>query len=593
MTNDRLRSAPAAVSDGVEPGAVIGSYRIAGVLATGPSGTVFEAQHIASGRPIALRRLAPSFVDDPDALNAVIDASEISGKLSHRHIIVAEGVERHGGESYLVMEFGGSRTAASDGRMPWRMAARLIRDAARGLAAAHNAGLTHRNLKPAHLLIGNDGTVKIADFGLSPPHAPPAGPADFRAPEQLRGEAGNERSDIYSLGATFYYLLTGRPPFIGRTAADVIDGHLQQSVPTARAGAAEMPLRCDSIIHRSMSKVPADRFPSADAMIGELDALLETQDSPFAIKMPKLHSPRRLAMNQLPAWFGVAICLSGLALGAWQVFSRKGDSGQSASSKPGLSKPQASKVINSIGMSLVPVPPGRFLMGDPLIPDAKPHLVQITKPYLIGVHEVTQAQYQQVVGNNPSEIPGDRRTADDRPVANVTWAEAVAFCEKLSARPQEKAAGRSYRLPTEAEWEYACRAGTRSPFWLGETLSPTQANTQASGILATTPVGTYDANPIGMYDVIGNVWEWCYDWYGADYYLASPVDNPQGPTTGTRRVIRGGAFDTPVEDCRSAFRNEASAPDPALPPEEAKRMPPPHRGPNLGFRVVCVQESKN
>lgn len=280
---------------------------------------------------------------------------------------------------------------------------------------------------------------------------------------------------------------------------------------------------------------------------------------------------------------------------------------------------------SDVTFQMVPIPGGSFSMGSPPSEadrgeDEGPQVDVTLKPFWMGAREVTwdefdifafsydikgareAAKKNKPLARTPLDVNADAVTRPTPPYVDMTFGyghngnpaicmtahAALQYCKWLSAKT-----GKEYRLPTEAEWEYACRAGTRSPFWLGETLSPTQANTRASGILATTPVGTYDANPIGMYDVIGNVWEWCYDWYGADYYLASPVDNPQGPSTGTRRVIRGGAFDTPVEDCRSAFRSEASAPDPALPPEEAKRMPPPHRGPNLGFRVVCVQESKN
>jgi formylglycine-generating enzyme required for sulfatase activity len=217
-------------------------------------------------------------------------------------------------------------------------------------------------------------------------------------------------------------------------------------------------------------------------------------------------------------------------------------------------------------MALVRIPAGTFHMGGPLIPDARPHPVWITRPFLIGTHEVTQAQYGAVVGTHQSRFRGDTR-----PVDSVTWAEAVEFCEKLSARAPEKAAGRVYRLPTEAEWEYACRAGTGTQFALGQTLPPEKANTRAGGLNATVPVGTYPPNPWGLYDVHGNVWEWCQDWY--DPTSADMVD-PAGPETGTHRVTRGGSWESNPADCRSGFRNDAYAPD--------------ARSPAVGFRVVCV-----
>jgi formylglycine-generating enzyme required for sulfatase activity len=211
-------------------------------------------------------------------------------------------------------------------------------------------------------------------------------------------------------------------------------------------------------------------------------------------------------------------------------------------------------------------------MGDRLIADAPPHRVQISRPFLIGTHEVTQAEYKAVVGSNPSEF-----LSDIRPVESVTWAEAVDFCAKLSARASERTAGRAYRLPTEAEWEFACRAGTNTPFGIGSTLSAETANTRLSGLLSTTPAGTYMPNPWGLHDTHGNVWEWCADWYDVMYYINSPVAiDPPGPETGTKRVTRGGSWQTEPADCRSAFRNDAFAPD--------------TRSPAVGFRVVCTAD---
>jgi formylglycine-generating enzyme required for sulfatase activity/outer membrane protein assembly factor BamB len=265
-----------------------------------------------------------------------------------------------------------------------------------------------------------------------------------------------------------------------------------------------------------------------------------------------------------------------LALGVAALgFAGAGDSARS--SRQAERKPTP-PVVNSIGMKLVGIPPGEFLMGSPdtaadALPDEKPrHRVRITRGFYMGVHEVTQGEYERVLGTNPSFFspggPGKEKVAglDARrlPAEQVRWADAVEFCRRLSALPAEQKAGRFYRLPTEAEWEYACRAGTKTAFAFGDSLSSRQANfnghhphggaARGPFLARTTVVGSYPPNAFGLYDLHGNVWEWCSDWYGAEYYKHSPVDDPPGPASGSMRVIRGGEWYADGRDCRSAFR---------------------------------------
>ena len=265
-------------------------------------------------------------------------------------------------------------------------------------------------------------------------------------------------------------------------------------------------------------------------------------------------------------------------------------------------------ITNSVGMRFVLIPAGEFTMGTPqpeidalsTTPEAfrvfdeehgpnecPAHRVLISKPFYMGVNEVTQGQFIRVVGYNPSKYalgPGDRSRY---PVENVDYREAVAFCETLSALPAESEAGRTYRLPTEAEWEYACRAGSQTHFAFGDQLDSTQANflphsQSTMGNMSDVPaelkgtmlVGSYPSNRSGLYDVHGNVWEWCLDHYDPDYYETSPSVDPQGPTTGSHRVFRGGAYSSSQIHCRSAYRGHE-------PPDSKDRLP-------LGFRVVLV-----
>jgi formylglycine-generating enzyme required for sulfatase activity len=212
-------------------------------------------------------------------------------------------------------------------------------------------------------------------------------------------------------------------------------------------------------------------------------------------------------------------------------------------------------VTNSIGMKLVPIPAGTFLMGDPEDGDA----VQVTlsQNFYLGMTQVTQAQYMRVMGENPSWFQGDTvkgRDSSEFPVENVSWEDAMEFCQKLSELPEEKAAGRVYRLPTEAEWEYACRAGSKTAYSFGkssEKLGDYAWFSQNSND-RPHPVALKKPNAWGLYDMHGNVWEWCSDWYGD--YPEGAVTDPSGPEEGSVRVYRGGSWLNGAASCRSANR---------------------------------------
>jgi formylglycine-generating enzyme required for sulfatase activity len=226
-------------------------------------------------------------------------------------------------------------------------------------------------------------------------------------------------------------------------------------------------------------------------------------------------------------------------------------------------------LVNSINLSLKKLPAGKFVMGEG--PDA--HEVTLTRPFYLGVYEVTHAQYEQVMGvtPTPSYLRATQNPVDNNPVEKVSWKEATEFCRKLSELPEEKAAGRVYRLPTEAEWEYACRAGTTTNFSSGDDQSThgDYAWFVSNSGAKPHPVGEKKPNAWGLFDMNGNVEEWCSDWYGD--YSKGAVTDPTGPTTGSYRVVRGGSWDGGAADCRSAFRG---------------RIGPSIRDYGLGFRIA-------
>ena len=229
------------------------------------------------------------------------------------------------------------------------------------------------------------------------------------------------------------------------------------------------------------------------------------------------------------------------------------------------------QIENSIGMKLNLIPAGRFLMGSPenetgRQPNEGPqHEVTISKPFYIGVYEVTQEQYEKIAGNNPSKFNKENGGARSHPVEMVSWDDAVAYCKKLSDLPAEKKAGRFYRLPTEAEWEYACRAGSQTAYHFGDDfkLLDDYAWHQEK---TTRPVGSLKPNAWGLFDSYGNVWEWCSDAYRDRY---------DGVGQGEDRVIRGGSYGVDAVGAhRSASRYQ-------------RGWPASNAFLNAGFRVVC------
>jgi len=201
-------------------------------------------------------------------------------------------------------------------------------------------------------------------------------------------------------------------------------------------------------------------------------------------------------------------------------------------------------IKSALDMELIWCPPGSFIMG-PGGDDSPAHPVILTKGFYLGKYEVTQEQYEKVTGTNPSKFKGDKL-----PVEMVTWNDAVAFCELLLKK--ERSLGWKFALPTEAQWEYACRAGTRTPYSWGNSFSPKFANYKFSGFNKPTDVGSYPSNPWGFFDMHGNVHEWTADWHGP--YPRSSVIDPIGPSKGSDSVCRGGSWYNPAWQLGLGFR---------------------------------------
>jgi len=245
-------------------------------------------------------------------------------------------------------------------------------------------------------------------------------------------------------------------------------------------------------------------------------------------------------------------------------------------------------IENSIGLKLVAIPAGKFTMGSPTgeknrLANEKQVAVTITKPFLMGQTEVTQGQWKAVMGTEPWKGKDNTMEGTNHPASFMSWDDATAFCEKLTAMEKESGkieAGERYLLPTEAQWEYACRAGTTTAFWGDEAQLSTYAwwggligSGNAQNEQYAHEVATKKPNAWGLYDMRGNCWEWCNDYYSNKL---SGGNDPKGPTAGSARVIRGGSWSLSAFLCRSAYRQNY-APTP--------------RSDDDGFRVVRLSEA--
>lgn len=308
-------------------GRILGCYTLKRLLGRGGMGEVFEAVDTRLERTVAVKLLPPAATGPLERARLVREA-RAAARLNHPNVVTVFAIEEEADQLFIAMELvpGGSVAAAlaRAGHFLWPEATRVMIDACRGVATAHRAGLVHRDLKPGNLLLAADGTVKVADFGVARGLGSETtaltdatmivGTAEYMSPEQCRGdEPVTDLSDVYALGATYYALLTGHPPFERPTAVQLQFAHCSAPVPDPRALVADVPETCAELVKRALAKEPADRYPSADAMRAALEATLRAEQAqPTSIPAPDY--PRRLSRRAL-----VLTTLGGLAMGGTGV----------------------------------------------------------------------------------------------------------------------------------------------------------------------------------------------------------------------------------------------------------------------------------
>lgn len=459
-------------------------------------------------------------------------------------------------------------------------ALKLIRRLASIVARAHEKGIVHRDLKPSNVLLhpteGGKFTMWVTDFGwgqiesvraLELAKGGPRGEQQrlaqrgaatslYACPQQVKKEPPAATDDIHAIGMIWYQLLKRDP-----TAAAPFGSEWIEELRSA--GFTDSQAR---VLQACLSTRADKRPKNAAALIENLAAVTVAAADPAAMDGSKLISLKPQTSTTHAAVTtarGKNFNAEAAAASAAALLAAAGGGEPLTTGGPGSSSVGGPirLVKNSIGMTFVRIPPGTFRMGDDTSGrsfEGPVHEVKISRPFYLSVVPVTQAQYEAVKGKNPSKFNRHHGGGPDYPVEHLTWDQAFRFCDKLARMPDEQVHRRTYRLPSEAEWEYACRAGTTTDFSCGDKLTGRDALFATSGHKqagkSTCPVAQFLGNPFGLHDMHGNVQEWVNDWFDEYYYFESPPNDPPGPKAGQLRVVRGGCYGMLPIDCRSAAR---------------------------------------
>ncbi|MBO1347480.1 MAG: SUMF1/EgtB/PvdO family nonheme iron enzyme [Hormoscilla sp. GUM202] len=453
------------------------------------------------------------------------------------------------------------------------------------LELIHSRKVIHRDIKPENIMRRqSDGRLVLIDFGVSkqatgtsiPPRSTVstmgsnktiAGTPGYAPPEQMLYGKAYPASDLYALGATCIHLLTGENPLF---LFEPMDSRWLWQESLQRQGKYVSP-QLTQVIEGLLGEKPKDRYQSATEVLAALNSSVSSPPNASRVgtagtahQQPSAHQPSRANItnqanpqsnaNTLPTFeFEVVIIDKG---------------GREISRSRLRAEFYREDLGNGVILEMISIPGGKFTIGSPESETGRkktegPQREVTVSPFFMGKFPITQAQWQAVISNNPSHFKGA-----NRPVECVGWDDAVEFCQRLSRKTRK-----SYRLPSEAEWEYACRAGTTTPFHFGETITADLANYNGNKTYGnapkgscgkqTTPVGYFQvANNFGLYDMHGLVWEWCADpWH--ETYRGIPADGSTWEFGGddSLKMLRGGSWLFDPAGCRSACRARTSPGD--------------------------------
>ncbi|HEX8843178.1 MAG TPA: bifunctional serine/threonine-protein kinase/formylglycine-generating enzyme family protein [Pyrinomonadaceae bacterium] len=639
------------------PGTILQNrYRIIGPLGRGGMGTVYEALDQRVNAVVALKET--DVATDGRARRDFEREAGLLANLQHQALPKVMDYFVEGDKEYLVMEHisGYDLLELLERRgspfhvelvLQW---ADAVLDVLEYLHQ-RQPPILHRDVKPANLKLTPQEDLFLIDFGLAKGAAGQMatlltsrsahGYTPVYSPlEQIIGQGTDQRSDLYSLGATLYHLLTGAPPTDAATRYEQLESGRPDPLLPIQQLNPKVPPGVAGVIHQAMAIARKDRHESATIMrealslAGErakqslqekaerqLQRKVAQQPPAAAATDPWRHTDLVLGQKTVPPTqpapmpppppsaparrktpiilIAVGILALTAIVVAYALTRRTSSESRSPATINQASSPQPTETatplvnastptpaatpvqtitesLNGVKLEMVLVPGGTFMMGSPEgvgYNSERPQHTVTVRAFYMSKYEVTQAQYKALMGINVSEFQGD-----DLPVENVSWDFAKDFCDRLT-----QVTGRKYRLPTEAEWEYAARAGTTTAFSFGNSLSSDQANFDGNspygdapkGVYRryTTPVGSFAPNGFGLYDMHGNVWEWCEDTYHNNY-TGAPRDGSAWIGGPALRVVRGGSWISNGDSLRSAIRER-----------EAQK----NESPSVGFRVVAVE----
>ena len=532
----------------------IDRYNIIDLLGQGGMATVYRAYDTRLEREVALKVIRHEAFP-PDVLQNELKRFEREAKslarLSHPNIVKVLDYGEYEGSPFLVMEYlpGGTLKQKIGSPIAWQDAMHLLLPVARGVEYAHNREIIHRDIKPSNILLAENETPTLSDFGIAKlfqnegtlltASGMAMGTPEYMAPEQWTGKTVPQ-SDMYALGVVLYEMVTGRRPYTADTPGGVFMMQVTEPVLFPRDIVPHLPEAVEQFLLKALSREPSNRHASMTEFIRDMELLLSNAETKVPInRMETLKgspgqssvrkdasSPSRklVPFNWKAATLGGVILLAVVVAAAVVLMKKK-------------STPLAAEITDSKNAVMVLVPEGDFVMGsDNGDEDERPvHTVYLDEFY-IDKYEVTNSDYRVCVVDGVCKPPQDMTNYnnpkyENHPVVYVDWEMARTYCDWRDAQ-----------LPTEAQWEKAARGMDARTYPWGEGIACSQAN-YLSCIEDTQPFDSYagSLSPYGAYNMAGNVWEWVADWY-SPAYDASETDNPVGAESGERRVLRGGGW---------------------------------------------------
>ena len=556
-------------------GTIVGSYCVEATLGEGGMATVYRVRHEILGSQHAVKVLHAHLADREDVRLRFLEEGKIQAQYRHPNILPVTDLINEQGCAGLVMELLEGEDLCDylerEGKVPIAAAIDWCCQALDALAMVHDDEVVHRDLKPSNIFLIRDHAgqlqIKLMDFGIAKVRdrqltndGGMMGTLCYMSPEQLERPGDvDRRTDVFAMGVILYEMVCGRSPFDAESDFQIMR-RISEGQFTAPGDDIPKPLA--AAIVGALQTDPEARFSSAQDFAAALREAGRSERYRRALRLlgvvESADLPHRWWIPEDPSdgWLRM-------------MEGRLQDWVQNHAPPP-AARPEGGQRValpGGVPLELISLPAGRFTRGSAdgepgRHPDeGPPHPVSLSAFRMMST-PVTQGQWMAVSAANPSQFTGDT----DRPVEQISWLEAIRFCNRLSAFFELPPAYtvhddvvrwdrtvHSFRLPTEAEWEYAARAGSTEPWWCDRDALADVAWFVDNAEEKTWPAGQKRPNAWGLYDISGNVYEWCWDRLGPypDHAIAEPV----GPEVGEYRVLRGGSYRSAPEDLRVAFRN--------------------------------------